>query len=302
MKIIRSSLAMLVCVASFFISAATVPAYDIGPSTLLKRYTVLNNGDLQEESGFLQSNGSFKSTSSHIVDPIFYSSLSAFYPVSGKPIIEAWLFDIYKANGLLPNWVASEYSFSIGFVDYVIVAVKGKGDPNPIPTIITQPVSQRVLDGNLVMFTVDAEPWQYLSYQWYFKNKPLPGRTLDWMFVGSVSKADAGFYHVTVSAGGKPVLSDKAKLTIVDPVRIKTHPKPQTITAGKNVNLRVGATGTKPLAYQWYRDGQAITNATKTVLVIPRAQATNSGTYYVAVNNGVSWAWSSNAVVTIAAP
>jgi hypothetical protein len=42
-----------------------------------------------------------------------------------------------------------------------------------------------------------------------------------------------------------------------------------------------------------------ITNATKSFLTISKAQPGSSGCYYVIVDNGPSWAVSSNAVVVV---
>ncbi len=57
------------------------------------------------------------------------------------------------------------------------------------------------------------------------------------------------------------------------------------------VNLRVTATGTLPengsFAYQWYKDGTALSGKTSANLEITAANQSNSGTYYVWVNGGV---------------
>ncbi len=274
-------------------------AYDASSWVTVERYTILANGSLEYATGSLLKSGQFKVIMSYIVDPLFYDSIDDFAAISGRPIIMVGFFDAYKASGILPNWVRSRDTFPIGFADYVIVAIKGKGDPNPVPTILEDPESDWVLAGDTAYFFVDAIPWS-ASYQWYFKNKPIPGETDSLLIISKVTKANAGLYSVGVSTGGNPLMSKKALLTVVQPVVIKTEPKSQTLKTGKNLTLRVAATGTPPFTYEWWFNGHQITNATKSFLTISKATAANAGSYWVFVDNGPSWTASSTAVVTVA--
>ncbi|HEU5122589.1 MAG TPA: immunoglobulin domain-containing protein [Verrucomicrobiae bacterium] len=273
-------------------------ALDISSSVILERYTVLANYAIRYESGYLLKNGQFKVITSDILDPIFYDSWLEFADISGRPIMLAGLFDGYKFNGVLPHWVRSRDSFFIGFAEYVIVAVKGKGDPNPVAMIITQPRSQRALAGDYVRLFVDAAP-VYISCQWYFNSRPIPDAIDFILDIENVSKADAGLYSVAVFDNHKRVVSKKAKLTVVDPVSIKTQPKSQTVKARKNVALRVAVAGTGPFKYQWYFKDQPIARATKSFYTIKKAKLSDSGWYSVVVDNGLSSATSDNAFVTI---
>lgn len=275
-------------------------ALDVSSSIILERYTVLANYAVRYESGYLLKNGQFKVITSEILDPLFYDTWLDFVEVSGRPIMLAGLFNGYKFKGVLPHWVRSRDSFFISdlAIEYVIVAVKGKGDPNPTPMIITQPKSQRALAGDYVRLFVDAAP-VYISCQWYFNNRPIPDATDFILDIGNVSKADAGLYSVAVFDNRKRVVSKKAKLTVVDPVSIKTQPKSQTVKSRKNVVLRVAVSGTGPFTYQWYFKGQPIPRATKSFYTIKRAKPSDSGSYSVVVENGLSSAESADAFVTI---
>ncbi len=274
-------------------------ALDVSSSVILDRYTVLANYAVRYESGYLLKNGQFKVITSEILDPIFYDSWLDFADISGRPVMLADLYEGYKFNGVLPHWVRSRDSFFIGYIEYVIVAVKGKGDPNPVPMIITQPRSQRVLAGDYVRLFVDAAP-VYVSCQWYFNNRPIPDATDFILDIESVNKADAGLYSVAVFDNRKRVVSKKAKLTVVDPVSIKTQPKSQTVKSRKNVALRVAVAGTGPFKYQWYFKDQPIARATKSFYTIKKAKPSDSGWYSVVVDNGLSSAESADAFVTIA--
>ena len=72
------------------------------------------------------------------------------------------------------------------------------------------------------------------------------------------------------------------------PVTITTQPQDQTVREGGVAVLRVVATGSAPMTFQWRKDGIAVPNATNMVLVIPNLPPGKAGSYDVVVNNAVS--------------
>jgi hypothetical protein len=58
-----------------------------------------------------------------------------------------------------------------------------------------------------------------------------------------------------------------------------------TVHTNLRAVLRVTATGTRPLSYQWLKDGVEIPNAINRALVIPHAQASDAGSYSVSISN-----------------
>jgi hypothetical protein len=289
---------IVVLAACLCFAALPAKALDISETVWLERYTV-TNGSLQLDQGNLMKNGNFRVLMSEIVSPVFYDSLSDFGPFSGKLLMAEQLYTAYKPLGYIPKWVRSRDTFTVGYMTYVAVAVSGKGDPNPTITVTAQPENERVLQGYSAFFLVEAEPWEYLSYQWMFKGKPIVGATSSWLWMTNVGKAQAGIYTVSLSTGGKGIVSRKAILQVVTPVVIKTEPKTQTVKAGKNAVFRVAVTGTGPFTYQWYWNDAPITNATKSFYTVPKVQAGNAGAYSVYVDNGPSGAWSDDAILTV---
>lgn len=63
--------------------------------------------------------------------------------------------------------------------------------------------------------------------------------------------------------------------------------------------LAVAATGSPPLAYQWFHDGQPIAAATEATYDLGAAQPADAGTYQVVVRNAVGEATSQAAQVTV---
>ncbi len=83
---------------------------------------------------------------------------------------------------------------------------------------------------------------------------------------------------------------------------ITTQPGSATVMAGGSLTLAVTATGTAPLAWQWYFNAtNALAGATSASLTLTNAQLFNSGNYQVVVANGLGAATSQVAVVTVVA-
>ena len=71
---------------------------------------------------------------------------------------------------------------------------------------------------------------------------------------------------------------------------------------GSNTVFTVGAVGSGNLAYQWYRNGQAIPNATNKTLIFNSIQATNNGLYSAIVTSTYGSATNALASVTVMPP
>jgi uncharacterized delta-60 repeat protein len=68
---------------------------------------------------------------------------------------------------------------------------------------------------------------------------------------------------------------------------IGTQPVSQTSAGGNTVTFSLGASGTAPLTYQWYKNGAAIAGATNAVLVLNNVSYVDAGSYSVTVSNGL---------------
>lgn len=85
----------------------------------------------------------------------------------------------------------------------------------------------------------------------------------------------------------------------VYPPVIIAQPASITVNVGAQVALTVQATGSDPLAYQWYRDGILMAGATASTLSFSSAQTTNTGSYYVIVSNPAGTVTSLTATLTV---
>jgi hypothetical protein len=301
MKKILSRLFILTCAFAFCLcGTAKAQPIDISETIILERFTLVDGITFQYDEGFLLLNGQFEILTTELGSYSTYGlTPDDLAPISGKPIINKMLYQAYHTQGVIPKWTRSQRDFILGLITYVTVAVSGIGDPNPAITIITQPQNQRVLLGSSALFLVEAEPYLYLSYQWYFKNKPIPGEVGSGLLLSNVTQKQVGLYKVSLSTGSVPLMSQNVYLQVVLPVSVKKQPKSATVKAGKNVTFRVTANGTGPFTYQWSWNGNTITNAINSFYVVSNAQPTNSGAYRVLIDNGLSQVLSSIAVLTV---
>jgi hypothetical protein len=83
------------------------------------------------------------------------------------------------------------------------------------------------------------------------------------------------------------------------PPSILSQPESLTVNAGNSAAFTVNASGTAPLAYQWFFGSNSISGATSNVLVLSGVQPANAGSYSVVVSNAYGTATSSNAVLTV---
>jgi len=200
------------------------------------------------------------------------------------------LLEEYTASG----WVLSDYQnilVSHYFSNYYTA-----------PTIISNPSAQSVVQGSKVIFSVTATGSATLSYQWYKNNLAISGATLSSYSINSTSQSDAGNYSVMVSNYAGSVNSSIATLTVSNPVvapAIINQPASQSVNTGNTASFSVSASGTSPLAYQWYKNGISISGATNTTYTIAAAASADSGNYTVTISNSVGSITSNTAILSV---
>ncbi len=81
--------------------------------------------------------------------------------------------------------------------------------------------------------------------------------------------------------------------------QIVTAPQSEAVTVGSTAQFSVTAAGSGTLTYQWELDGIPIAGATGSILALALVDATDSGTYTVAVSNSTGTTVSAPATLTI---
>ena len=160
--------------------------------------------------------------------------------------------------------------------------------------------------------------------------KRLPGALVSTVGLDYAGSATAwsiadGSFRVAIRKGGVAQLwaelvntsntvvvgPSQVDITLPDCLVIGTAARaPVVVQAPANVLVDPGgfayfdvvATGTRPLKYQWLRNGVAIAGATFDVLVIDAASAADAGSYTVVVSNAAGSVTSAAATLTVTAP
>jgi hypothetical protein len=86
------------------------------------------------------------------------------------------------------------------------------------------------------------------------------------------------------------------------PPVITAQPQSQTNNAGTTATFSVAVSSVTQPAYQWKFNGGNVSGATSTSYSITNVQASNAGSYSVAITNLVGYAISSNAILTVLVP
>lgn len=178
------------------------------------------------------------------------------------------------------------------------------------PFIEVQPTNQTVTAGFPVSFSVVAYG-AGLTYQWQENGTNIPGATNPtYSLTSSAQYADAGTYSVLVSNSFGSLLSSNAVLTVVPPTppAITTQPASQTIRVGTSTAFTASASGTPPLASQWYFngaplvDGGGISGSATTNLNLSSVQTNEAGFYQLMVTSDYGSATSMVATLTVWVP
>lgn len=163
------------------------------------------------------------------------------------------------------------------------------------PVIVTQPAGAVIQTGTTQTLSVETTG-AGLNYQWYVGGSAIAGATSATYAAGS-----AGSYTVTVSNAAGSVGSGEAVITTTATVSVptvSTPPAARTVNAGTSTTFTVVAGGANP-AYQWTKDGVAITGATGATYRIDTVNSTSAGSYAVTVTNPAGSVTSASAALTV---
>jgi hypothetical protein len=208
-------------------------------------------------------------------------------------------------------------------------------DTNAAAPLVTNtlPIDQVSNPGGTVVFGIGAinfDTNNNLGYQWQFNgtnvlntnlfnatnltdNNTFSGSTSNTLTIKNVTAANEGFYQVVVADSllESNTTAYRFSLVLIDPSKITLQPvsKPEA-PDGSVVNFSVTATGSPPLAYQWYSvtaglvtnmlsDAPDLTGATDSILTINPATAADDGSYFVVVTNAYGATESAQALLNV---
>ncbi len=165
------------------------------------------------------------------------------------------------------------------------------------------------VDGNLSSSaSLGQTGWETLTPDNLYPNDTLVGGSGNGPYAGKGRIDDLGLWTRTLTPGeifaiyeqgtaGKPLTTAVA----VTSPNITSHPRGRTVYEGQQVTLTGTAVGSAPLAYQWFRDGNAVAGATTAALQFVPITLDDSGDYTLVVTNRFGAVTSEVATVTVRA-
>jgi hypothetical protein len=210
------------------------------------------------------------------------------------PLSYQWWFNATNSVGGDTN-VLSLLNLQLGQAgNYCVVVTNAAGAVTSVVATLTvgisaavtqNPSSLVIAQGQVAGFTVGASGTAPLNYQWRFNGTALNSATASSLNIGSVTLAQAGNYDVVVGNSYGSATSLVAQLTVLVPPSISTQPTNQSVATGGNASFQATATGTSPLAYQWWFNQTNAVGGDTNVLTISNAQVNQAGNYTVVITN-----------------
>lgn len=172
------------------------------------------------------------------------------------------------------------------------------------PAVTTQPSATSVVNGSTASFTAAFSGTPTPTVQWYRNGVAISGATsLTYAFFATLGDTGAIFTCTATSSAGS-VTTNAATLTVTAAATapsIVTQPASQTVSTGDTVTMSVVAAGTSPLAYQWTRNGIAISGATASSYAFGTTLGDSGATFNVVVTNAAGSVTSATATLIVTA-
>ena len=169
-----------------------------------------------------------------------------------------------------------------------------------VPAISSQPASVVAVFGSNATFSVTISGTSTLpvTYQWYKDGTAINEANLSSITITPITPADLGPYQVVITNLFGSVTSSLASLSGTAPA-ITAQPTNVSTAFGSSVTFSVTATGSQPLYYQWYKDGEEIPGANLRYIYLPSVTNTDAGIYAVIISNEIDQVISSNATLAV---
>lgn len=213
-----------------------------------------------------------------------------------RPIRYQWYFNGLSIPGatnqslMLTNLQASDQGhYSVSVADSDGTNTDGRAFLTVVPSLpsfVREPANAAVPEGSTWRGEVAAQGTEPISWRWFFQGNPIPGATGSNFEIASVSAADLGVYAVTASNSVGQVTSREFRLSAVDSPPVLADPlRHRVAREGGSISLTPRVVGSRPLSFQWARDGSSLPVSTESALAWPEVRREHAGDYWLVVSN-----------------
>jgi hypothetical protein len=148
-----------------------------------------------------------------------------------------------------------------------------------------QPTPASTLPYANVSLVADATGAEPLVFQWRRNGIDIPNATNLALTLSNIVWDHRGSYTLVASNAFGAVESLPAEVSVIPHPTIHVQPTNAIVFPGTNVTFTVLAGGMQPIAYQWRRDGVAVSGATSASLFLPNVDWPLRGEYTVVLSN-----------------
>jgi Immunoglobulin I-set domain len=171
------------------------------------------------------------------------------------------------------------------------------------PTITQQPTNDTVTAGQPAGFSVMATGTAPLSFQW-FMNGTASGTNSSTFSIAQTTTGQTGaqiYVKVSNATGSETSITVTLTVNPVAPTApaIAQQPANATVTAGQPATFTVTATGTAPLTYQWFMNGNTVGTNSNSYTISQTTLGQTGAQIYVTVTNVVNTATSQTVTLTV---
>ena len=169
------------------------------------------------------------------------------------------------------------------------------------PQIVTAPLAKNITAGQSAEFTVVASGSPVLSYQWLKNNVAIAGANSPTYDTPAMAVTDSGAqFSVVVRNSAGVITSAPVTLTVnvATPPVVISDLADQSVPFGQGVTFSISVTGSNPLSYQWTHNGLPVGDNSASFL-IAQAQASDAGSYAVAISNSAGTVNSRTATLNV---
>jgi pectin methylesterase-like acyl-CoA thioesterase len=171
--------------------------------------------------------------------------------------------------------------------------------------------NQTVIQGSNTTLNAAVSGSPVPDKQWYLStdggatSNAIGGAISASLALNSVTYSQNGYIYSLMASNSAGVTNSSMTLTVIVPPSISAQPTNMTVLNGGSASFSVTASGVPAPAYQWYKNGAAISSgsnnsATNATLNLATTVATDTGsTYYVVVSNAAGTVTSSTATLTV---
>ncbi|HWX22506.1 MAG TPA: LamG-like jellyroll fold domain-containing protein [Candidatus Binatia bacterium] len=226
--------------------------------------------------------------------------------------IEAWIKRSSALKASTSSGVAELFGYgsggyALGMLDNGLMFLSKIGIDNvTVTTPITDTNFHHVAvtkSGTNVTFFIDGVPYSVPPYNttYFFSTQLAVGVRSDNLgnsFLGAID--EVSLYNRPLSASEIQALYyATAQGKCGYPLSWLRQPTNQTVTVGGTATLASAVAGSRPVIYQWYANGAAITKATNSSLTINGATLFDAGAYSLTASNAAGPISSTNATLSV---